>query len=79
MKATISLQTETYFSRSKDLSFLQKEYQSMFSAKCNEHGVDHPFELDDEKVQQFFAELSADWKARKVQLYKQNKIEADQL
>lgn len=79
MKATISLQAESYFSRSKDISFLQQEYQSMFNSKCEKYGVDHPFELDDERTQQFFAELSADWKARKVKLYKQNKIEADQL
>lgn len=79
MIITIPMQTESFYSRSKDLSFLQKEYQKMFSSKCDEYSVAHPFELDDEKTQQFFAELSADWKARKVQFYKENKIVAEQL
>lgn len=79
MKITISLQAETFFSRSRDLSFLQKEYQEHFKDMCEKYEVAHPFELDDERTQQFFAELSSNWKKRKVQLYKQNKIEADQV
>lgn len=66
-------------SLSADKSFLQKEYTSIFKGMCSEVGVDSPFELDTQLMNDFFSGISVRWKKRKAQLYTDGKITADQL
>ena len=48
---------------------LFEEYQTLFKKKCEDAGVTTPFEFKDaDKIGDFFAELSAEWKAVKLKM-----------
>lgn len=69
----------SYVSVSADKSFLQEEYSKTFTNMCEKYGVAQPFELDDARLSEFFGEITAAWKVRKRELYKEGKLTADQL
>lgn len=58
---------QSYFkAHSASQSVLQEAYNALFMELCSEYGVDHPFQLEDEEVAQFFATLSSRWKEKKT-------------
>lgn len=58
-----------YFkSHSKEQSALQAAYNELFIELCKEYGVDHPFQLDDNDVTEFFHRISARWKEKKANM-----------
>lgn len=79
MQIKVALAAKEFVSVSAEKSLLQSEYQSTFSAMCTKYGVDQPFELDDDRLKEFFSEVSSTWKERKRELYQAGQITADQL
>lgn len=43
----------------------QEKYQQLFRDMCEEHNVEHPFELDADDTRAFFNELSERWAKEK--------------
>jgi len=79
MRIQVALAAKSYTSVSADKSFLQEEYSKTFTNMCEKYGVAQPFELDDDRLSEFFGEITAAWKVRKRELYKEGKLTADQL
>lgn len=79
MQMSVALSAKQYISVSADKSFLQEEYTSTFNALCSKYEVNQPFELDDDRMKEFFSELSSTWKSRKRELYQAGQITSDQL
>lgn len=79
MQVTVALSAKSYLSVSADKSLLQEEYAKTFNGLCSKYGVNQPFELDDDRLKEFFSEVSSAWKSRKRELYQDGQITADQL
>ena len=79
MQLSVALSAQQYISVSADKSFLQQEYASTFKDLCSKYEVEQPFELSDDRMREFFSELTSTWKERKRELYKEGRITADQL
>lgn len=79
MQLSVALSAQQYISVSADKSFLQQEYASTFKDLCSKYEVEQPFELDNDRMKEFFSELTSTWKERKRELYKAGQITADQL
>lgn len=79
MKTVVALAAKEFTSISADQSFLQSEYNNMFKEECSAKGVNSPFELDEDALKSFFDEISTKWKARKLELYKDGKIDETKL
>ncbi|QZE59320.1 hypothetical protein MPK66_gp076 [Erwinia phage pEa_SNUABM_2] len=79
MQVSVAMSAQQYLSVSADKSFLQQEYANTFNALCGKYEVNQPFELDDERMKEFFSELTSTWKERKRELYKDGQITSDQL
>lgn len=79
MNLTVALAAKQYTSVSAEKSLLQEEYNSRFKTLCDKYGVAQPFELDDDRMKEFFSEISSTWKARKREMYQAGQITADQL
>ena len=55
---------------------LFEQYQDLFKAKCEQAGVTTPFEFKDaDKISDFFSELSAEWKAKKLEMADNGEID----
>lgn len=67
MHVSISKSARGYMkeSTSSSLSELQEKYRSLFKQMCEERSIQHPFELDDAGVKDFFSEISTRWAAEK--------------
>ncbi|QZE56275.1 hypothetical protein MPK67_gp078 [Erwinia phage pEa_SNUABM_32] len=79
MQVSVALTAQQYVSVSAEKSFLQQEYVTAYEAMCEKYGVAQPFELDDDRLREFFSELSSSWKTRKRELYQAGQITAEQL
>ncbi|AXG67119.1 hypothetical protein HOU09_gp075 [Dickeya phage vB_DsoM_AD1] len=79
MQLTVALSAKQYISVSAEKSMLQQEYADMVKGMCEKYGVQQPFELDDDRLREFFSELSSSWKARKRELYQDGQITSEQL
>lgn len=79
MQLSVALSAKQYVSVSADQSLLQQEYAATFKGLCTNYGVEQPFELDDDRMKEFFSQLSSVWKTRKRELYQDGQITADQL
>lgn len=79
MQLTVALSAKQYISVSAEKSMLQQEYADMVKGMCAKYGVQQPFELDDDRLREFFSELSSSWKARKRELYQDGQITSEQL
>lgn len=79
MKIEVALAAKEFTSVSADLSFLQEEYQTLFRSELDALGVNSPAQLDDEQLREFFSGMSTKWKARKLALYKEGKIDDSKL
>lgn len=77
MQRQLAIAASVRVSVSSDKSLLQAGYEEVWKEKCEEFGVDnHPFELDANKMQEFFNAVSVTWKERKLALYKDGQIAA---
>lgn len=79
MDKSVVESAQFYVSISSEKSVLKDEYTKTFEALCAKYEVNSPFELDDDRMREFFAEITSEWKARKLVLYKDGQIAADQL
>lgn len=79
MKILIAMKAKELISVSAEQSLLQQEYRKMFTEECERLGVQSPFELSDDGMRDFFADISANWKKRKLELYKDGQIESNQV
>ncbi len=79
MQLSVALSAKDHISVSAEKSFLQEEYSKTFNSICDKYGVSQPFELDDDRLKEFFSEVSSEWKTRKRELYQAGEITADQL
>ncbi|AXG67445.1 hypothetical protein JA33_071 [Dickeya phage vB_DsoM_JA33] len=79
MKTVVALAAKEFTSLSADLSLLQEEYQNLFRAELEAREVSSPSQLDDDQLSEFFTDVSAKWKARKLQLFKEGKIDDSKL
>jgi len=79
MQLSVALKAQQYVSVSAEKSLLQQEYAATFNGMCEKYGVQQPFELDDDRMKEFFSEVSSAWKTRKRELYQAGQITADQL
>ncbi|QZE57955.1 hypothetical protein MPK70_gp079 [Erwinia phage pEa_SNUABM_33] len=79
MQLSVAMSAKQYISVSAEKSLLQKEYADAFNGMCAKYGVQQPFELDDDRMREFFSELSSSWKARKRELYQDGQITSEQL
>lgn len=79
MKTVVALAAKEFTSVSAGQSFLQEEYQNLFRAELEAREVSSPSQLDDEQLSEFFTGISAKWKARKLELFKEGKIDDSKL
>lgn len=49
-----------------ELSPLQKEYRAFMKAKCDEAGIDHPFQGTPEEISDFMMTISEGWAEHKA-------------
>lgn len=79
MQLSVAIKAQQYISVSAEKTLLQQEYSNTFNGLCSKFGVQQPFELDDDRMREFFSELSSTWKERKRELYQDGQITSDQL
>lgn len=79
MKIEVALAAKEFTSVSAELSFLQEEYQNFFRSELEALGVNSPAQLDDDQLGAFFTDIRAKWKKRKLDLYKEGKIDDSKL
>ncbi|ARW58718.1 hypothetical protein HOS33_gp078 [Erwinia phage vB_EamM_Y3] len=79
MQLNIVLSAKPFISVSAAQSLLQTEYAKTFKSLCDKYEVAQPFELDDDKLREFFNDVSSTWKERKRELYQDGQIESGQL
>lgn len=79
MKIEVALAAKEFVSVSADQSLLQEEYQNLFRAELEAREVNSPSQLDDEQLSEFFTGLRTKWKARKLELFKEGKIDDSKL
>jgi len=79
MKTVVALAAKEFTSISAEQSVLQAEYAKLFAEECSAKEVNSPFELDEDALKSFFDEISSKWKARKLELYKDGKIDETKL
>lgn len=79
MQLPVAIKAQQFISVSAASETLHQEYNATFESLCGTFGVKQPFELDDVKLQEFFAGLSSAWKLRKRELYQAGQITADML
>lgn len=66
----------TMCSMSASSEGLFEKYQQMFRDKCMAQGINSPFELSAGKMQEFFSQLSADWKDTKLKMVADGELDA---
>lgn len=79
MQLQVALSAKEHVSVSAGQSLLQEEYAKTFNDLCSKYEVNQPFELDDDRLKEFFSEVSSTWKSRKQEMYSEGQITADQL
>jgi hypothetical protein len=79
MQIEVALAAKEFTSVSADLSFLQEEYQNFFRSELEALGVNSPAQLNDDQLGEFFTSIRAKWKQRKLDLYKEGKIDDSKL
>lgn len=79
MQIEVALAAKEFTSLSADLSLLQEEYQTLFREELSTYGVNSPAQLDADQMSAFFTKVSDKWKARKLALYKEGKIDDSKL
>ncbi len=79
MKTVVALAAKEFTSVSADQSFLQEEYQNLFREELAAREVSSPSQLTDDQLSEFFSGISTKWKARKLQFFKEGKIDDSKL
>lgn len=79
MKVSLAIQAKEYVGSTSSAGGLREVYQEFFRGKLDQYGVKSQAELDDNQLREFFSEISADWAARKRDMYKDGQITKEQL
>lgn len=79
MQINVAMAAQEFTSISAEQSFLQKEYADLFTSELSAREVTSPSQLSDDNLSEFFNTVSSKWKARKLELFKEGKIDDSKL